>query len=190
MPRPRLHTRVALYAATASSTFHGPDGRQQPMVVVNWCGHGQEFVPWPEADGYCDVGACPASLRQLGCRLRHLGEPRWPWWRKDRLGLRRSENSPIRDVVRRADRLWLTLLTRSQIKLVDGLTVVLHRDSLSRLMGSPLRLDLPPGCKSRPRQWSSERNKVTGRFDNRLHAERESRQVPHRKTADSGIAIS
>jgi hypothetical protein len=23
----------------------------QPMVVVNWCGHGQEFVPWPEADG-------------------------------------------------------------------------------------------------------------------------------------------
>jgi hypothetical protein len=22
------------------------------MVVVNWCGHGQEFVPWPEADGY------------------------------------------------------------------------------------------------------------------------------------------
>jgi hypothetical protein len=23
-----------------------------PMVVVNWCGHGQEFVPWPEKDGY------------------------------------------------------------------------------------------------------------------------------------------
>ena len=22
------------------------------MVVVNWCGHGQEFVPWPETDGY------------------------------------------------------------------------------------------------------------------------------------------
>jgi len=22
------------------------------MLVVNWCGHGQEFVPWPEADGY------------------------------------------------------------------------------------------------------------------------------------------
>jgi hypothetical protein len=22
------------------------------MVIVNWCGHGQEFVPWPEADGY------------------------------------------------------------------------------------------------------------------------------------------
>jgi hypothetical protein len=20
------------------------------MVVVNWCGHGQEFVPWPEKD--------------------------------------------------------------------------------------------------------------------------------------------
>ena len=19
---------------------------------VNWCGHGQEFVPWPEKDGY------------------------------------------------------------------------------------------------------------------------------------------
>ena len=24
----------------------------QPMVVVNWCGHGQEFVPWPDKDGY------------------------------------------------------------------------------------------------------------------------------------------
>jgi hypothetical protein len=23
-----------------------------PMVVVNWCGHRQEFVPWPEKDGY------------------------------------------------------------------------------------------------------------------------------------------
>jgi len=22
------------------------------MVVVNWCGHGQEFVLWPDADGY------------------------------------------------------------------------------------------------------------------------------------------
>jgi len=22
------------------------------MMVVNWCGHGQEFVPWPDADGY------------------------------------------------------------------------------------------------------------------------------------------
>jgi hypothetical protein len=24
----------------------------QPMVVVNWCGHGQEFVPRPEKDSY------------------------------------------------------------------------------------------------------------------------------------------
>ena len=24
----------------------------KPMLVVNWCGHGQEFVPWPEKDGY------------------------------------------------------------------------------------------------------------------------------------------
>ena len=24
----------------------------QPMVVVNWCGHVQEFVPWPDKDGY------------------------------------------------------------------------------------------------------------------------------------------
>ncbi len=23
-----------------------------PMVVVNWCGRGQEFVPWPDKDGY------------------------------------------------------------------------------------------------------------------------------------------
>jgi hypothetical protein len=22
------------------------------MVVVNWCGHGQEFVPWLGKDGY------------------------------------------------------------------------------------------------------------------------------------------
>jgi hypothetical protein len=35
--------------------FRAPslDGRPTtPMVVVNWCGHGQEFIPWPEADGY------------------------------------------------------------------------------------------------------------------------------------------
>ena len=24
----------------------------KPMLVMNWCGHGQEFVPWPEKDGY------------------------------------------------------------------------------------------------------------------------------------------
>jgi hypothetical protein len=22
------------------------------MQVVNWCGHGQQFIPWPQADGY------------------------------------------------------------------------------------------------------------------------------------------
>src|SRR5437667_4840961 len=22
------------------------------MVIVNWCGHAQEFGPWPKADGY------------------------------------------------------------------------------------------------------------------------------------------
>lgn len=27
--------------------------KMNPMLaVVNWCGHGQEFIPWPEADGY------------------------------------------------------------------------------------------------------------------------------------------
>jgi len=28
-------------------------GRRQMklMLVVNWCGQGQEFIPWPEADG-------------------------------------------------------------------------------------------------------------------------------------------
>jgi hypothetical protein len=24
----------------------------QPMLVVNWCGHGQQFIPWPEPDGF------------------------------------------------------------------------------------------------------------------------------------------
>ena len=24
----------------------------KPMLVVNYCGHGQQFIPWPEADGY------------------------------------------------------------------------------------------------------------------------------------------
>jgi hypothetical protein len=23
----------------------------KPMLIVNWCGHGQEFIPWPEKDG-------------------------------------------------------------------------------------------------------------------------------------------
>jgi hypothetical protein len=22
------------------------------QMVVEWCGHAQEYVPWPEADGY------------------------------------------------------------------------------------------------------------------------------------------
>ncbi len=26
--------------------------RRQVFQIVNWCGHGQEFVAWPEADGY------------------------------------------------------------------------------------------------------------------------------------------
>jgi len=25
----------------------------RPVVkIVNWCGHSQQFVPWPEAEGY------------------------------------------------------------------------------------------------------------------------------------------
>lgn len=24
----------------------------KPMLIVNWCSHGQEFIPWPGADGY------------------------------------------------------------------------------------------------------------------------------------------
>lgn len=25
---------------------------RQVVKIVNWCGHGNEYVPWPEADGY------------------------------------------------------------------------------------------------------------------------------------------
>jgi hypothetical protein len=24
----------------------------QPMLDVNWCGHSQQVIPWPDADGY------------------------------------------------------------------------------------------------------------------------------------------
>jgi hypothetical protein len=24
----------------------------KPLLSVNWCGHSQQFIPWPEADGY------------------------------------------------------------------------------------------------------------------------------------------
>jgi len=24
----------------------------KPMLVVNWCGHGQQCIPWPEREGY------------------------------------------------------------------------------------------------------------------------------------------
>lgn len=28
-------------------------GRPRLVVkIVNWCGHAQDFVPWPQADGY------------------------------------------------------------------------------------------------------------------------------------------
>ena len=32
--------------------LHWTGWRTHPMVVVNWCGHGQEFVPWPDKDGF------------------------------------------------------------------------------------------------------------------------------------------
>ncbi len=25
---------------------------RQAVKIVSWCGHGRQFVPWPEADGY------------------------------------------------------------------------------------------------------------------------------------------
>jgi hypothetical protein len=24
----------------------------KPILSVNWCGHSQQFIPWPEKDGY------------------------------------------------------------------------------------------------------------------------------------------
>ena len=24
----------------------------KPMLDVNWCGHSQQVIPWPEKDGY------------------------------------------------------------------------------------------------------------------------------------------
>jgi hypothetical protein len=24
----------------------------KPMLRVGWCGHSQQFIPWPDADGY------------------------------------------------------------------------------------------------------------------------------------------
>jgi len=24
----------------------------KPLLVVNWCGHSQQVIPWPEKDGY------------------------------------------------------------------------------------------------------------------------------------------
>ena len=36
----------------------------KPMLVVNWCGHGEEFIPWPEAaDGNW-------TLVPINCRIR------------------------------------------------------------------------------------------------------------------------
>jgi len=29
----------------------------KPMLVVNWCGHAQNCVAWPEADGYWTLPA-------------------------------------------------------------------------------------------------------------------------------------
>jgi hypothetical protein len=58
------------YADTVSSTFHGPDGRRSRWVVVNWCGHGQEFVPWPEKDGYWVLVPVVETVR------RSRGDPR------------------------------------------------------------------------------------------------------------------
>ena len=50
MPRPELHARVA-DRRYRFEHLNWTDWPTTPMVVVNWYGHGQEFVPWPEEDG-------------------------------------------------------------------------------------------------------------------------------------------
>ena len=45
--------------------------RTPGRILVNWCGHGQEFIPWPEADA---IGRWCLSLK----RWRTGYEPTFP----------------------------------------------------------------------------------------------------------------
>ena len=46
----------------------------KPMFVADWCGHGQEFVPWPDADGLWALVVVEATANRL--RRRSLGRSR------------------------------------------------------------------------------------------------------------------
>jgi hypothetical protein len=35
----------------------------QVETYVNWCGHGQEVIPWPQADGSCQFIPVLGSVR-------------------------------------------------------------------------------------------------------------------------------
>ncbi len=38
----------------------------QVLRIVNWCGHSQEFVAWPEADGYWTLVPVLGKVAWLG----------------------------------------------------------------------------------------------------------------------------
>jgi hypothetical protein len=35
---------------------------RQVVKIVNWCGHSQDFVAWPEADGYWRLVPVPEEV--------------------------------------------------------------------------------------------------------------------------------
>ena len=40
-----------MYRSQLQYLIMGGWNPMKPLLVVNWCGHGQQFIPWPEADG-------------------------------------------------------------------------------------------------------------------------------------------
>src|SRR5258705_13522868 len=54
-----------------------------PKMVVDWCGHGQEFVPWRDADGYWVLVPVVEAVKKaptIASRVRDRREAnRLPW---------------------------------------------------------------------------------------------------------------
>jgi hypothetical protein len=51
-PRPKCDREWPVYRHRLPHLIMAGWKPMKPMLVLNWCGHSQQFIPWPEADGY------------------------------------------------------------------------------------------------------------------------------------------
>jgi hypothetical protein len=110
-----------------------------PMFVVNWCGHGQEFVPWPERMGTGRWCRCGETRRKesAGQRFAEQRYERLPDLAAElvRLQLGREIDNPTLVILRGADiepqrstiQIHLTTLQRQHLTLHSPAVRIAYR---------------------------------------------------------------